>query len=267
MTGALGEYLDELRLLRRSPGTVRLRGYQLRAYLTWLDLSGIPLTAVERRHVVMYLTGFADAETAASNMAAVRGLHRWLHDTGQSEDDPTRRLPSIRRTQHDATPCPDDVMWAAMRTADAEVSRMIVLGRFAGMRAAEIAHAHRRNLRGATSDPRIRILGKGNRWRELPAHPLVVAAMTPAHDWAFPSPRNAGAPIRPGTVTRKLASVLTPWTAHGLRHAFASELYAATLDLRLVQEYLGHSDPRTTAIYVHAVSSDGGAVAGLRAAS
>jgi site-specific recombinase XerD len=38
-------------------------------------------------------------------------------------------------------------------------------------------------------------------------------------------------------------------TAHTLRHRFASEAYASCLDLRAVQELLGHADPKTTARY------------------
>ncbi len=36
-------------------------------------------------------------------------------------------------------------------------------------------------------------------------------------------------------------------TVHQLRHWFATETYAASHDIRVVQELLGHSDPSTTA--------------------
>ena len=38
---------------------------------------------------------------------------------------------------------------------------------------------------------------------------------------------------------------------HCGRHTRATRLYAATKDLRLVQDELGHADPSTTAIYAH----------------
>ena len=40
---------------------------------------------------------------------------------------------------------------------------------------------------------------------------------------------------------------------HALRHTFATQVYAATKDLRLVQDALGHSNPQTTAKYAHLV--------------
>ena len=47
------------------------------------------------------------------------------------------------------------------------------------------------------------------------------------------------------------AGILKNAHVHTLRHSYATHLLEAGVNLRIIQEHLGHRSPRTTQIYTH----------------
>jgi site-specific recombinase XerD len=109
------------------------------------------------------------------------------------------------------------------------------------------------------------VQGKGDkdRYVPLPDHTLMLLRhLWSTHrnpEWMFPS-RNGLDAMNESVIQKAFQAALRESgihkaaSVHTLRHSYATHLLEAGVDLRIIQLYLGHASPATTAIYTHLTS-------------
>src|SRR5262245_29171309 len=137
-----------------------------------------------------------------------------------------------------------------------------------GLRLGEGIHVRVRDIdsrRGV-----LHVHGKGGKDRYVPLPERTVELLREywvSHRnpvWMFPYKtrsnvglNNATAPLHKRSVQNAFRAALKETrinkgaSVHTLRHSWATHLLEAGVNLRLIQEYLGHSSPTTTSIYTH----------------
>lgn len=227
--------------------TIALRVY----YVTRLARAHPDLLAVNVDVLAAWIAaGGWSPNTAKSARSALRSFYGWARDTGRIDVSPAHLLPAVRVPRGRPKPTPEQAYRAALLAADERSRLAIRLAGICGLRRGEIARVRVEDLEQDLLGWSLRVVGKGAHVRCVPL-PDDLADELRGHGsgFVFPSPR--GGHLTPHHLAKLVTRYLPEGiTTHSLRHRCASTAYAATLDLRAVQELLGHSRPETTAGYV-----------------
>ncbi|MEM9607543.1 MAG: tyrosine-type recombinase/integrase [Actinomycetota bacterium] len=193
------------------------------------------------------------ARTRYQWLSHLGAFYEWAIRDGLTESNPTANIirPKLRRTL--PRPTTDADVYLALRQAPPMMHYWVALSSFGGLRVGEISRLEVHDI--DTGYGHIRVMGKGQAERLVPLHGVVAEAhrrySRPPSGWLFRRPQ--GGPWRPAQVSRAFCLYLdeigVDATPHQFRHWFATRAYAASSDLRVVQELLGHASPTTTAVY------------------
>lgn len=191
----------------------------------------------------------------------VHGL-RFFYHTTLKRDRTTFSIPSPRQPgKLPALLSREEVQRLIAHAATPKQRTMLMTTYAAGLRLNEVLHLRVGDIDSARMTIRVE-QGKGgkDRYTILSAHLLEAlraywASARPV-TWLFPSPRGSQ-PMDPSGLQRayhrakRRAGVTKPGGIHALRHAFATHLLDAGVDLHTIQRLLGHRSITTTTRYWH----------------
>jgi len=277
VTGEIRRFLDHLALDRdRSPHTVRSYATDLGDLAAFLEglLGRVPEPAEVDAGLVrawvaeMHGRGLSPA-TVGRRLSAARAFWRWLAEEGRAQVNPAAEVPNPKRGERlperldveDVTAileAPDPRKPAGLRDR-----ALLELLYGAGLRVSELTGLDLDDIDLARRT--VRVLGKGRKERIVPFGRKAATALR-AYLAAFVDLREKTGEealflnLRGGRLTdRSVRRVLDRAVAraalhrgvhpHVLRHSFATHLLESGMDLRAIQELLGHSRLATTQRY------------------
>lgn len=243
---------------------------------TYMETEDLTPRAITLSNLHEYMTMLGELGLQAGSLArmvsAVRSFFTFLRLEGEIEANPAdllespnpgRRLPDVLSVDE------IDAMIAAIDPAKDESPRNKAIMEMlygSGLRVSELIAMRFSNYH---PDEQLALIeGKGSKMRWVALSPPAVRAVAEMMDWRdslkvkagcddFIFLNRRGAPLTRNMVflivqglarTADVGKIVSP---HTLRHSFATHLLEGGANLRVIQELLGHSNLRTTEIYMH----------------
>lgn len=224
---------------------------------------GLPPGLVTPQHLTHWFATNAHwkPETRRGYRNSVVLFFRWAHKERHLDVDPAADIPAVKPDQAAPRPAPDRVWRESLMRAHPRTMIMLRLAAEAGMRRAEVAQVHTRDLLEGFDGYQLLVHGKGGKERIVPISDdlagLVLAGPaghTPemaafgTEGFLFPGDEDGHLSAR---WVGKLCANAMPegWTMHTLRHRFATRAFRGSRNIRAVQKLLGHSNVAVTERY------------------
>jgi integrase/recombinase XerC len=267
--GAIDRYLQQLADVRlASPHTISNYRRDLRHFLAFAG--DRPLGNIDRLIVQDWLVGMRaeglSAATLARRLSALSGLLGYAVECAELVDNvaagvrPPKRP---KRLPRNLAPEQTGLLMHAVG-AGAEARDMALVGIMygCGLRVSEAVGLDLADIDLHVGE--LRVLGKGRKERIVPIPAQVVSLVrahlatrqvAPAQQAVFLNARGGRLTTRSVQRMLKERALATgadmSVTPHRLRHSYATHLLAGGVDLRAIQELLGHSALSTTERYTH----------------
>lgn len=241
-------WTDTLKAAGLSAQTIKSRRYKM-VHLAALLMPSGPEDVTTEQIVQVFARQQWKPETRKAYRNTISSFFRWLHKSCRRSDDPSLDVPRVKKPHAHPRPCPDRYIAAAMEMATPSEKLMIRLGAECGLRRGEIARVHSDDVVADSAGHSLIVRGKGDKQRIVPLPDDLAGIIMDARGYLFPG--RFGGHVEESYIGDHISRLLPDgYAAHTLRHRFATTAYAATHDLFVVAELLGHESVETTEHYV-----------------
>lgn len=247
------QWASELRGL--TADTLRNRRWVLNRLSICVDR---PLRTCEIGHLLFWeqtvVAGLA-AQSRRCYIQHVASFFAWMNKTGRMSHDPTEMLTRPKMPKPLPRPISEADLHRAMQAASPKLAAMMALMAYCGLRAMEVARLLWSDIEVSDGQTWIRVRGKGNKDRIVPAGLVVQRALrrhgTRTRGAVFLG--RDGRQMRSNSVSQVVNTHLhrldITSTAHKLRARYASQA-AIVLDTPLVAQLCGWESLETARHYV-----------------
>jgi len=265
MTALRQRMIEDMRLRNLSPHTIDAYVLAVKQFANHFERSPEQLNAEQVRQYLLHLVQKKHASFSRYNLA--RCALQFLYRVTLGRDERFAKLPCARDRKRLPTVLSTDELRRLFEVVAHHPRHKALLMTLygAGLRISEALQ-----LKPADIDSRRMLIhvrgGKGNKDRmvKLSAQLLTTLRQSwrsrPANDggiWLFPQVNHPARAMEPGTAERivsraaRRAGITKRVTPHTLRHSYATHLLDAGVDLRTIQLLLGHTNLKTTSLYMH----------------
>jgi site-specific recombinase XerD len=250
---------EELTLRGYSPRTRDNYRLQLQRFLKWWQREPAMATGADLQ---TYLLELLDAGLSASYLRQARAVLVIVYAAVLKQPDPVTDLPSTKADKQLPTILSrEEVQRLLKATGDLREEALLTVIYSAGLRVSEAIRLRPADILSERGQIHVRE-GKGQKDRYTVLADKALALLRAYYrayrpgDWLFPG-QEPGTHLSRSSAqrifdrAREKAGINARATVHTLRHSFATHLLEDGVDLRYVQELLGHTNLRTTQRYTH----------------
>ena len=268
MTPLRQRMIEDLQLRGLSERTQEMYVRAVRQLADHYHKSPAQITEEELRDYFLYLKNVKHYSRAASTIALC-GIKFFYEQTLKREWTTLTFVRAPRAQQLPVVLSPEEVRTVLAHLRLFRYRACLTTIYACGLRLQEGTHLQVPDIDSARMLVHVRC-GKGAKDRYVPL-PLQTLALlrqywsTHRHPlWLFPAPGRSGLGMATATapmprnsvqdafrVALKASGLNKRASVHTLRHSYATHLLEAGVNLRLIQDYLGHNSPTTTALYTH----------------